>query len=56
MSKNMIDVEQYQQILETIFHENSNILSSLDSSNRSNLHRMARIYDFLRYGQRASVI
>ena len=35
-----IDVNQYQDILEAIFTENSNILSSLDSPNRSNLHRM----------------
>ena len=27
------------------------ILSSLDSPNRSNLHRMIRIYGFLKYGQ-----
>ena len=32
--------------------ENNNILSSLDSPNRSNLHRMIRIYDFLEYGQK----
>ena len=47
-----IDVNQYQDILEAIFTENSNILSSLDSPNRSNLHRMIRIYDFLKYGQK----
>lgn len=32
------------------FTEKSNILNSLDSPNRSNLHRMIRIYDFLKYG------
>ena len=47
-----IEIEKYKQILETIFSENNNILSSLDSPNRSNLHRMIRIYDFLRYGQK----
>lgn len=47
-----IDVNQYQSILEAIFTDNNNILSSLDSPNRSNLHRMIRIYDFLRYGQK----
>lgn len=45
-----IDVNQYQHILKEIFEENNNILSSLDSSNRSSLHRMIRIYDFLKYG------
>lgn len=45
-----IDVNQYQNILKEIFEENNNILSSLDSSNRSSLHRMIRIYDFLKYG------
>lgn len=52
LPEKQIDVEQYQQILETIFSENINILSSLDGPNRSNLHRMIRIYDFLRYGQK----
>ena len=47
-----INVDQYQQILEELFSENSNILSSLDSNNRSSLNRMIRIYDFLRYGQK----
>lgn len=47
-----IDIEQYRNILETIFRENNNILSSLDSPNRSNLNRMIRIYDFLQYGQK----
>ena len=52
LPENQIDVKQYQQILETIFSENANILSSLNSPNRSNLHRMIRIYDFLRYAQK----
>lgn len=52
LPENQIDVEQYKQILRTIFDENINVLSSLDSPNRSNLHRMIRIYDFLRYGQK----
>ena len=47
-----INVNQYQSVLEAIFTENNNILSSLDSPNRSNLHRMIRIYDFLKYGQK----
>lgn len=47
-----IDIAQYQRILETIFTENNSILSSLDGPNRSNLHRMVRIYDFLQYGQK----
>ena len=34
------------------FVGHNNILSSLDSPNRSNLHRMIRIYDFLEYGQK----
>ena len=52
MSEEKIDVTQYRSILEAIFTENNNILSSLDSPNRSNLHRMIRIYDFLEYGQK----
>ena len=47
-----IDIEQYQNILETIFKENNSILSSLSSPDRSNLNRMIRIYDFLKYGQK----
>lgn len=47
-----IDINKYQSILEEIFTENNNILNSLDSPNRSNLHRMIRIYDFLKYGQK----
>ena len=40
MPEEKIDVNQYRSILEAIFTENNNILSSLDSPNRSNLHRM----------------
>ena len=47
-----INVNQYRSILKAIFTENNNILSSLDSPNRSNLNRMIRIYDFLKYGQK----
>ena len=47
-----INVDDYQRIIEEIFNENRNILSSLDAQNRSNLHRMIRIYDFLRYSQK----
>ena len=52
LSEEKIDVNQYRSILQAIFTENNNILSSLDSPNRSNLHRMIRIYDFLEYGQK----
>lgn len=50
LPEDKIDIIQYQNILESIFAENNNILSSLDSPNRSNLHKMIRIYDFLKYG------
>lgn len=49
-----IDVNQYRNILEAIFSENKDILSSLNASNRSNLHKMIRIYDFLRYAPKRS--
>ena len=52
LPEDKIDVNQYQSILEMIFNENSNILNSLDAPNRSNLHRMIRILDFLRYKQK----
>lgn len=52
MPEEKIDVNQHRSILQAIFTENNNILSSLDSPNRSNLHRMIRIYDFLEYGQK----
>lgn len=51
LPEDRIDVEQYRNILETIFNENSNILSSLSAPDRSNLHRMIRIYDFLQYAK-----
>ena len=41
---------RYEQILEMIFEENANILSSLEAPNRSNLNRMIRIFDYFRYG------
>ena len=50
-----INVNQYRSILKAIFTENNNILSSLDSPNRSNLNRMIRIYDFLKYGQKKTL-
>ena len=52
LPEDKIDIVQYQSILESIFADNNNILSSLDSPNRSNLHRMIRIYDFLKYRQK----
>ena len=52
LPEDKIDVEQYQQILETIFKENANILSSSNTSDRSSLKRMIRIYDFLLYRQK----
>ena len=56
LPEDKIDVEQYQQILETIFKENANILSSSNTSDRSSLKRMIRIYDFLLYRHRDSII
>ena len=52
MPEEKIDVNLYRSILQAIFTENNNILSSLDSPYRSYLHRMIRIYDFLEYGQK----
>ena len=52
LPENKIDIIHYQEILQTIFKDNNTILNSLDSPNRSNLHRMIRIYDFLKYGQK----
>lgn len=54
LPENSIDINQYQEILEQIFFKNKDILDSLDGPNRSNLKRMIRIYDFLRYGQKKS--
>lgn len=50
LPEDKIDVDQYEQILEMIFEENANILSSLEAPNRSNLNRMIRIFDYFRYG------
>ena len=55
LPENKIDVDQYQEILEEIFEENPNILSSLHTHNRSSLNRMIRIYDYLRYGQKKTL-
>ena len=44
------DVSQYQHILEDIFKENPEAFDSLSGSNKSNLKKMIRIYDFLCYG------
>lgn len=52
LPENKINIIHYQEILQTIFKDNNTILNSLDSPNRSNLHRMIRIYDFLKYGQK----
>lgn len=52
LPEDKIDIVQYQSILESIFADNNNILNSLDSPNRSDLHRMIRIYDLLKYGQK----
>ena len=49
-----IDVDQYQQIFREQYSKKMSIyLSSLDSAvDCSNLNRMIRIYDYLRYGQK----
>lgn len=55
LPEDKIDVDQYQKILEEIFKENPEILSSLDANGRSSLKKMIRIYDFLRYGQKKTL-
>lgn len=47
-----VSVDDLQTILEEIFGENSNVISSLTSQDRSALHRLIRILDFLKYGQK----
>ena len=50
LPEDKVNTDDYQKILEEMFAENPNILTSLDGSNRSNLKKMIRIYDFLKYG------
>lgn len=52
LPEDKIDIDQYQQILEELFKDNLEIISSLDSNGRSSLKKMIRVYDFLRYGQK----
>ena len=44
--------DDLQRILEEIFKENVNVLSSLSALDRSALHRLIRIFDFLKYRQK----
>lgn len=51
LPEDKIDALQCQHILEDIFKDNPKVFDSLDGSNRSNLKKMIRIYDFLYYGK-----
>ena len=56
LPEDKINTGDYQKILEEMFAENPNILTSLDGTNRSNLKKMIRIYDFLKYGPKKAPV
>ncbi len=44
-----IDTEQLENLLKKIFEENPNILESAKTSEKTNLRRLIRIYDYMKY-------
>lgn len=47
-----VSVDDLQIILEEIFRENNNVLSTLTGPDRTSIHRLIRILDFLKYGKK----
>ena len=44
-----VDVGELEMILNELFQQDENVLSALVGPDRSNLKRLIRIYDFLKY-------
>lgn len=44
-----VNVDELEQILKEIFGNNPNFISIVEGSNKSNIRKLIRIYDFLRY-------
>lgn len=52
LPQDKVNVNDYQNILDEMFTENPNILTTLNGTDKSNLKKIIRIYDLLRYGRK----
>lgn len=50
--ENKIDVDYLGKILQSLFEQNDNALEQLDSITRTNVRRLIRMYDYLKWGKK----
>lgn len=51
LREDQIDVKELEDVLKEIFESNVNILQNVNSNERSDIRRLIRIYDFLKWGK-----
>lgn len=51
LTQDQIDVDELEQVLKTIFNDNPNVLSDGDSQLRTNIRRLIKVYDVLKWGK-----
>ena len=51
LEQNEINIDELESHLKSIFISNGNILETATSNERTNLRRLIRIYDYLKYKQ-----
>lgn len=51
LQEDQIDTKELEEVLVEIFHTDRNILQNVSSNERSNIRRVVRIYDYLKWGK-----
>ena len=51
LSEEQMDVVELENILVGLFEEDVNILQNVNQSERTNIKRLIRIYDYLKWGK-----
>ena len=49
LPENKVSIEEMEEILNELFSKDKNILLTLSSTDRSNLKKLIRIYDYIKY-------
>lgn len=51
LPEEQIDVKELEGILNELFENDKNILQNVDSNERSDIRRLIRVYDYLKWGK-----
>lgn len=51
LQEDQIDTKELEEVLVEIFHTDRNILQNVSSNERTNIRRVVRIYDYLKWGK-----